>query len=100
MRLRIQIDGMHHEIDSTDPVTLGRWIVEILARAEQSWSPATMIMVQASPSWLPSVDGRGRSDWITDARVIGNVYHVRTPKDLLDALQQQLNEVEALNADR
>jgi hypothetical protein len=93
VRLKIQIDSVSHEIDSADPVTLGRWVVEILARTELAWSPATYIMLQAFPSWLPTEDGRGRCDWIADSRVIGNLYPVRTPQDVVDALQQQIDDL-------
>jgi hypothetical protein len=93
VRLRIEIDSLTHGIDSSDPVTLGRWIVEILARAELTWSPATHIMLQAHPSWLPTEDGRGRFDWIADARSVGNLYPVRTPQDVVDAMQRQIDDL-------
>jgi hypothetical protein len=98
MRLRIQIDAMNHEIDSTDPELLGKWVVEMFARIESLWSPATLIQVQAQPSWLPTENGRGRTDWIADGRVIGNVYTVRSPQELVDALQQQIRDLEAVHA--
>jgi hypothetical protein len=96
MRLRITINAMAFEIDSTDPITLGRWVVEILARMERTWSPATIVTVQTSPTWVMTDNGNDRPDWIADGRVLGNFYEIRTPQDLVNALQQQLRELEAL----
>src|SRR5579872_5025083 len=99
MRLSINVDAMHHEIDSTDPELLGRWVVEIFARTGPH-TPATLVQVQAYPSWLPTEDGRGRADWIVDSRVITNLYRVRTPQELVDALQKQIKDLEAVHAHR
>lgn len=99
MRLSINVDQYHHEIDSTSPETLGRWIVEIFTRTGP-WHPSTMINVQAYPSYVPTPDGRGRADWIADSRVLGNVYTARTPQEIVAALQQQIDDLEAVHADR
>jgi hypothetical protein len=97
MRLTINIDNYRHEIDSTDPETLGRWIVEILARAEKTWTPATYVTVQVQPTFIASPDENSwRPDWITDNRIISEQISIRTPADLLAALQAQLEKLEAL----
>ncbi len=94
MRLTISVDGQRHEIDSTDPELLGRWVVEIFERTGP-FTPATYCTVQAYPSWVPSPDGRGRSDWIADARYFGDIYPVQTPREMLEALGKQLDKAEA-----
>lgn len=102
MKLRLIIDGMPHEIDSTDPELLARWIVEIFGRIRQI-TPATLIEFQASPSFVPADDGdmqpgRGgwRPDWTADSRVIGRITPIRSPRELLATLSAQLDELEAL----
>jgi hypothetical protein len=98
VKLRIIIDGLPHEIDSTDPDLLARWIVEIFGRIPQIY-PSTLIEVQARPSWVN--DGSIERpnwvpDWAADARVIGQVQRIRSPRELLAALAVQLDEAEAL----
>jgi hypothetical protein len=97
MRLQIAIDAMNHQIDSTDPELLGKWIMEMFARVADTWSPATQFQVYVQPSWLPTRDGRGRADWIADSRVMGRIYDVKTPRELLDALAGQIEELEKLH---
>jgi hypothetical protein len=94
MRLTITIDGAPHNIDSTDPETLGRWIVEILARAEPV-TPATYIQVQAQPSYLPQRNGDpARTDWIANSQLNGDLLRVRSPRELVAALAAQLDRLE------
>jgi len=96
MRLTIEIDNMRHEIDSTDPELLGKWMVEIFGRATAfGITPATMIRVRAYPSWIPdeSVQG-GRPDWIADSRIIGRIYQVHSPREVVDLLAEQIEEAE------
>lgn len=98
MKLRLTIDGVPHEIDSTDPDLLGKWIVEIFGRIRQI-TPATLIEFEARPSWVPA-DGSGmtpwRPDWAADSRVICQIVPVRSPRELLEALGRQLDQLEAL----
>jgi hypothetical protein len=94
MRLTIQIDNMPHQIDSTDPELLGKWVVEIFGRAvAQGIHPATFITVQAFPSWVPDAQG-GRPDWIADTRIIGSVYRIHSPRELVEILAKQVDEAE------
>lgn len=94
MRLTLQIDGMRHEIDSTDPETLGRWMVEILARVTHP-TPATLIQMQAWASWLPDDSPQGgHPDWIADTRYTGNLATVSTPRDIVNALAAWVDEYE------
>lgn len=95
MRLHLIIDGIWHEIDSTDPELLGRWIMEIFGRIP-AISPATMIEIRASPSFVPDAAGQWRADWAADSRVIGRQYEIQSPRDLLAALAKQLDDLEAL----
>ena len=93
MRLTIAIDGAPHGIDSTDPETLGRWVVEILARAEPI-TPATYIQVQAQPSYVPGRNGApGRPDWIANSALNGELFRVRSPRELVAALAAQLDRL-------
>jgi hypothetical protein len=98
MRLTINIDNMPHQIDSTDPELIGKWVAEIFARAVAfGITPATQIQVQIYPSWIPdeTVPG-GRPDWIADTRIIGHVYEIRTPRELVKVLSDQLDDAEVL----
>ena len=99
MRLTIQVDATPHQIDSTDPELIGKWIAEIFGRAVAfGITPATDIRVQIYPSWVPSDTlERGRPDWIADSRIIGNSYQIHSPRDLIAALSRQLDEAEALH---
>lgn len=98
MRLSINIDAMHHEIDSTDPETLGRWIVEIFGRIQHP-TPATLIQVSAMPTtiWNSEWDTPHgfKADWICDSRWLGQLGTVRTPRELLEQLTQWLDDYEA-----
>ena len=98
MRLTIEIDNVRHEIDSTDPELLGKWIVESFGRAIAAGiTPATYIRVQAYPSWVPDANQPGgRADWITDSRILGNSYQVWSPRDLLKARSDELDRADAL----
>lgn len=96
MRLTIEVDAMNHQIDSTDPELLGRWVMEIFGRiAAFGITPATFIRVQIYPSWVPdeSVSG-GRSDWVADSRIIGRTWQIHSPRDLVKILGEQLDEAE------
>jgi len=89
---------MHHEIDSTDPELLGKWVVEIFGRAVAGGiSASTRIMVRAQPSWIPDDSpAGGRPDWIADSRVMGHAYQVSSPHDLVAVLAQQIADAEAM----
>lgn len=95
MKLRLIIDAVYHEIDSTDPDLLARWIVEIFGRIPEI-TPATLIQVQAYPSYLPDADGQWQADWAADSRILGRMDTIRSPRDLLAALSKQLDDLEAL----
>lgn len=98
MRLRLMIDGIAHECDSTDPDLLGKWIMEIFGRIRQI-TPATLIEFQASPSWVPTsteMDGRWQPDWLADSRVIGQIRQIRSPRDLVAELGKIIDEYEEL----
>jgi hypothetical protein len=95
MRLEISIDNFSHMIDSTDPDLLGKWVMEIFARAVAGGiNPSTYIQVRAQSSWLPGPSG-GQRDWITDSRITGESFRVTSPRDLLAGLSRQLDQAEA-----
>lgn len=98
MRLEIRINNMSHVIDSTDPDLLGRWMAEIFARTG-GLSPADIIQVYTWPSYIPDHEAPGgtRLDWIADTRIIGGVFQVKTPRELVEALSKQLDDAEALH---
>ena len=98
MRLTISIDNMAHQIDSTDPELLGKWVTEIFGRAA-AWgiTQATYIQVQIYPSFVADGSKEGsRPDWIADTRIIGQTYQIHSPRDLLAIMAKQLDEAEAL----
>lgn len=93
MRLQLSIDSMYHEIDSTDPETLGRWIVEIFGRVRNP-SPSTFYQVRAIPSWVPDESGQGKADWIQDTRWL-EMLSPRSPRELVNQLSAVLDKYEA-----
>lgn len=89
------IDGYSHDIDSTSPEVLGRWMVEIFARIPNP-SPATLIQVQAYPSWIPDDSSQGgHGDWIQDSRYLGDLAKITSPRDLVNALSAWLDAYES-----
>ena len=80
--------GQFVSIDSMDPETLGRWLIETLDRFRPDYvAPAR---VQCYPSF-----GRdGKPDWITDTRVLGQPGIVSSPQALIDYLRGQLERAE------
>jgi hypothetical protein len=97
VRLTISIDSVPHQIDSTDPVLLGNWMVEIFARAGEM-NNATHIQVQVFPSFVPDPNApQGmRPDWIADTRIVGRIFQISSPRELVEALGKQLDEAEGL----
>jgi hypothetical protein len=97
MRLEIRVDSIPHQIDSTDPELLGKWVMEIFARVGP-FTPATCCQVQAYPSFVsdPGSPQGLRPDWIADTRIIGGVFQVKSPRELVEALGRQLDEAEGL----
>lgn len=95
MKIRLFIDGIPHDIDSTDPDLLARWLVEIFGRIPQI-HPATIIEFRVSPSWLPDTGGQWRPDWLADTRVISQDMPVRSPRELAEALSKQIDQYERL----
>ena len=97
MRLTLNIDGYSHQIDSTDPELIGKWVAEIFARVVASgWTPATYITAQAYPSFIPDGTPQGKLDWIADTRIIGGVFTAASPEELLAGLAKQLEEQQAI----
>ncbi|HEY4251223.1 MAG TPA: hypothetical protein VGM87_08480 [Roseomonas sp.] len=101
MRLQISVDGMSHQIDSTDPELLGKWMVEIFGRLiTGGLNQSSYVQVQAYPSFVPIDEPPGsRPDWIADTRIIGGTFQVRTPRELVAGLAAQLDEMEATGDD-
>jgi hypothetical protein len=98
MRLRLIIDNFTHEIDTTDPDLLGRWIVEIFGRM-RDWNPATDVRMQAGPSYFPEVGGAWTADWLTDSRIIAQQRPILSPRDLVAELGKILDESDNLPRD-
>lgn len=100
VKLILRIDGYHHEIDSTDPEIIGKWLVEIFARIGPTWSPATFIQMQVQPSYLPAVPGgEPQFDWIADTRFTGRLYPVKSPREVVEVLGKMIDEYEGTTHD-
>jgi len=98
VRLALIIDNYRHDIDSTDPELLGKWMVEIFARVQ--WTPATYIQVNAQPSYLPQLpDSQPQFDWIADSRIMGQLIPVKSPREVVEALSALIDEYEAMPHD-
>jgi hypothetical protein len=85
MRLILRIDGIHHEIDTTNPDLLFAWVREIFGRM-QDWYPSTQVTLSAFPSFLYKPDGTWAADWSSDSRFLGQVQVIRSPGEWVDAL--------------
>jgi hypothetical protein len=95
MRLSLFIDGIPHQIDTTDPDLMARWLVEIFGRI-QELTPATLIEFRTQPSFLYGKDRQPAMDWIADSAIIGQQHRILSPRDFVTALGRQLDEAEAL----
>lgn len=93
MRLELTIDSYFHQVDSTDPEILGKWMVEIFGRVQ--WTPSTFIQVRAQPSYIPGAPGG--MDWIADTRIIGQATRVKSPREVVEALSAWVDEWERLH---
>ena len=97
MRLEIRsARGDSRCIDTRDLSMLARWIVQTLADLQPT--PQTPATVMAWPQWAPSEDAQGRTDWIADSRILGQMVKVLTPRDVVDVLRGQIEEQEKLAA--
>ena len=96
MRLQISVDGMSHQIDSTDPELLGKWVIEIFGRMiAGGLSQASYVQMQAYPSFVPTTEPPGtKPDWIADTRITGGVYQITSPRDLVARLGKMLDDAE------
>lgn len=96
--MRIIIDGLPHECDSTDPDLLARWIREIFGRIPEI-NRGTIIELQSWPSFVYHENEvpQWRPDWTADSRIISQHTRVNSPRELLAALSKQLDEAEALS---
>lgn len=94
MIIELNIDKMGYRIDSTDPETLGKWLVEIFSRVTNP-GPHTYYQVRAYPSWVPddSTVG-GHSDWINDSRWF-HTYNSRNPRQFIQDLMKTLDDIES-----
>lgn len=94
MRIQIQ-DGMGYvyQIDSLHPDTLGKWLLEIFDRIRPDHvCPAR---VQVWPSWSP--DGK-EADFVVDNRVLGRLYQVRKPREVIERMLEMVKEAEELHS--
>jgi hypothetical protein len=99
VKLILAVDGMPFQIDTTDPELLGRWIVEIFARVRGP-GPESVIQMQAWPSFVWDEDTGGwRPDWIADTRILGYMVTVKSPRGVVDALNDQIERQEAISGD-
>lgn len=97
MCVQMTVDSIPHEIDTTDPELLAKWLTEIFGRIQQI-TPATLIQFQAWPSVLYGQDGQPAIDWITDSRILRRRLPILSPRDFVTQLSTQVDEMEALHA--
>jgi hypothetical protein len=82
--------GYSYQIDTLDTRLLGEWLAETLNRIRPTAAAPAQVMI-----W-PSMGPAGEADWIADARVLGQRYPVRTPREVVEAMAQQIVELERL----
>lgn len=88
MRVQLQVDGIQHGIETRDPETLARWLIEWFDAID--WHPSTWCQVTVWPTWTHQGD---TPDWITDSRYAGllpRTENARTPEDMVKALTECL----------
>jgi len=95
MRLTLFIDGIPHQIDTTDPDLMAKWITEIFGRIQEI-TPATLIEFRAQPSFLYDKDKKPAVDWIADNRIISQQQRILSPRDFVTELGRQLDDAETL----
>ena len=84
-------DGYTLQISSTNPETIGRWIMEqFLEMGTSSWD-----LYKYPPRFMvyPSYDMETRNaDWVTDTRVISQGFEASNPMEFLEKMRQQIEE--------
>lgn len=88
MRIQVEIDGLGRTIETRDPETLARWLIETFD--DVNWTPATYCRVLVYPSWGP--DSERLPDWIADSRFMDLPVPVKSPEELVAALGERLRE--------
>jgi hypothetical protein len=95
MRLEIRSAyGESKTIDTRDLDMMAKWIVQTLLDIQPT--PDAPAMVQSWPRWTPDETGRGQADWIADSRVLGYMQKVRTPREVVAYLADQVAAQEKL----
>ena len=88
----MSIDAYPFSIDTTDPETLARWLVEKFAYLEKWSTPATFVQIQVYPTISP--DG-SRADWITNMALNGPISGaIHTPREFVAQLAERLDDLD------
>lgn len=94
MHMTITVNSYSFTIDSIDPEILGKWMVEIFERVGPLGN-ADQVYVRAYPSFSGhNIDGTPRVDWIEDTRFVDTLYNTRTPREIIEALEQAISDYE------
>jgi len=91
VRVELRIDSYTTTIETRDPETMARWLVEWFADINRNWTPATYVQIYTYPSrnWNAK-----QNDWIANqalnSPVTGNI---RSAREFVNALTEKLNEI-------
>lgn len=89
MKVDLRVDAATLTINTRNPDTLARWLIEQFEFID--WNPATWCQVYV---W-PTFDRAGKiADWICDTRYLYPEYTVKSPRELLERLTERLDYYE------
>jgi hypothetical protein len=98
VRIQLEIDAIFRQIETRDPETMARWLVEQFAEIQRIWTPATYIRVMVYPSFALNSMDRSAADWIESASLNGPISgKIHTPAQFVRELGERLAD---LGADR
>jgi len=91
MRVQLEVDSIYRQIDTRDPETMARWLLEQFNEIGRIWTPATFTRVQVWPSY--DLDGRSGVDWIVNGAHNPPQLGTRTPRQFVNELADRLDQL-------
>jgi hypothetical protein len=97
VRIQLEIDALIFQIETRDPETMARWLVEWFAEIQRLWTPATHIRIMVYPSYSLRDTGKPfEFDWIANASLNGPISgKIHTPAQFVRELGDRLADLGA-----
>jgi len=89
VRLEIYADGYNYSIDTIEPDTLGKWVVEIFDRIGPM-DASSYLQVRAWPSFSTRANQGG--DWILNSSMNNPLFGIKSPREMVEGLSKALDE--------